>query len=175
MSYLRRNSAWAKGWSALMPKTTVSESLSVRSEEHTSELQSQFHLLCRLLLEKKKLCGDHRCNRTAGGRRENQIVVVVVRVRSSRPAWSGASHVAQPCADCLQRPIGQDDLGGQLPTDKGAGGRDLLPHRSSGVRCVIQLDEVVQRAYRREYDAVFFSPSRGHQDLHSFPTRRSSD
>src|SRR5438309_6679818 len=27
--------------------------LIVRSEEHTSELQSQFHLVCRLLLEKK--------------------------------------------------------------------------------------------------------------------------
>src|SRR5438309_7941755 len=29
-------------------------SLADRSEEHTSELQSQFHLVCRLLLEKKK-------------------------------------------------------------------------------------------------------------------------
>src|SRR5690348_17970301 len=29
-----------------------------RSEEHTSELQSPVHLVCRLLLEKKKL--DHR-------------------------------------------------------------------------------------------------------------------
>src|SRR5689334_23424497 len=28
--------------------------LTPRSEEHTSELQSQFHLVCRLLLEKKK-------------------------------------------------------------------------------------------------------------------------
>src|SRR5687768_17792918 len=27
----------------------------VRSEEHTSELQSRLHLVCRLLLEKKKL------------------------------------------------------------------------------------------------------------------------
>src|SRR5438309_5260122 len=27
---------------------------STRSEEHTSELQSQFHLVCRLLLEKKQ-------------------------------------------------------------------------------------------------------------------------
>src|SRR5689334_24797489 len=26
-----------------------------RSEEHASELQSQFHIVCRLLLEKKKL------------------------------------------------------------------------------------------------------------------------
>src|SRR5699024_12090176 len=30
-------------------------SLGVRSEEHTSELQSRFDLVCRLLLEKKKL------------------------------------------------------------------------------------------------------------------------
>src|SRR2546430_6197865 len=28
----------------------------VRSEEHTSELQSQSNLVCRLLLEKKKIC-----------------------------------------------------------------------------------------------------------------------
>src|SRR2546422_6178983 len=28
--------------------------LTVRSEEHTSELQSRLHLVCRLLLEKKK-------------------------------------------------------------------------------------------------------------------------
>src|SRR2546422_6729884 len=30
----------------------------IRSEEHTSELQSRLHLVCRLLLEKKK---PHRC------------------------------------------------------------------------------------------------------------------
>src|SRR5438034_1859492 len=29
-----------------------------RSEEHTSELQSHSELVCRLLLEKKKLCSD---------------------------------------------------------------------------------------------------------------------
>src|SRR5438309_8015821 len=32
---------------------TRSGQVSGRSEEHTSELQSQFHLVCRLLLEKK--------------------------------------------------------------------------------------------------------------------------
>src|SRR5690554_7580925 len=31
----------------------------IRSEEHTSELQSRPHLVCRLLLEKKKLNDDH--------------------------------------------------------------------------------------------------------------------
>src|SRR5438309_3155833 len=35
-------------------KRLVLHSSRVRSEEHTSELQSQFHLVCRLLLEKKK-------------------------------------------------------------------------------------------------------------------------
>src|SRR5438309_6650957 len=32
----------------------IRELIGFRSEEHTSELQSQFHLVCRLLLEKKK-------------------------------------------------------------------------------------------------------------------------
>src|ERR1035438_10614859 len=31
----------------------------VRSEEHTSELQSLRHLVCRLLLEKKKVLNNH--------------------------------------------------------------------------------------------------------------------
>src|SRR5689334_23723864 len=37
----------------------------IRSEEHTSELQSQFHLVCRLLLEKKnnaKRCLDEEAH-----------------------------------------------------------------------------------------------------------------
>src|SRR2546430_14290465 len=33
----------------------------VRSEEHTSELQSQSNLVCRLLLEKKKKTADTCC------------------------------------------------------------------------------------------------------------------
>src|SRR3954449_3832729 len=32
----------------------------IRSEEHTSELQSHSHLVCRLLLEKKHRCGAFR-------------------------------------------------------------------------------------------------------------------
>src|SRR5687768_18007260 len=34
--------------------TTSTQPSSTRSEEHTSELQSRLHLVCRLLLEKKK-------------------------------------------------------------------------------------------------------------------------
>src|SRR2546427_9079213 len=42
------SSAWR---STLFPYTTL---FRFRSEEHTSELQSQSNLVCRLLLEKKK-------------------------------------------------------------------------------------------------------------------------
>src|SRR5688572_30905202 len=37
-----------------LPKTRRRKQNRVRSEEHTSELQSQSNLVCRLLLEKKK-------------------------------------------------------------------------------------------------------------------------
>src|SRR5256884_5160490 len=36
-------------------KLVVNNSRFLRSEEHTSELQSRLHLVCRLLLEKKKI------------------------------------------------------------------------------------------------------------------------
>src|SRR2546422_1644631 len=36
-----------------------------RSEEHTSELQSRLHLVCRLLLEKKKRTSPNVPHRTA--------------------------------------------------------------------------------------------------------------
>src|SRR6266478_9410557 len=39
---------------ARRPRRCSSRSCSTRSEEHTSELQSQSNLVCRLLLEKKK-------------------------------------------------------------------------------------------------------------------------
>src|SRR5262245_4328786 len=45
------NDACSCGNSCLMRSTTA---MTLRSEEHTSELQSLRHLVCRLLLEKKK-------------------------------------------------------------------------------------------------------------------------
>src|SRR3989449_7102939 len=51
---------------------TISEGGLFRSEEHTSELQSRLHLVCRLLLEKKKshpnnARGAYRADRAARG------------------------------------------------------------------------------------------------------------
>src|SRR2546422_5066814 len=42
----------------------------MRSEEHTSELQSRLHLVCRLLLEKKKKKKERvvDCSQPGGGR-----------------------------------------------------------------------------------------------------------
>src|SRR5947208_6558494 len=70
---MMRSSVWWAAWSAskticvsvahrivrrLQPAATIrfrsSRRSSCRSEEHTSELQSPDHLVCRLLLEKKK-------------------------------------------------------------------------------------------------------------------------
>src|SRR2546427_9499465 len=53
------SSRWAIGAAALLPDVdllirTGGEQRLSRSEEHTSELQSQSNLVCRLLLEKKK-------------------------------------------------------------------------------------------------------------------------
>src|SRR3712207_8712095 len=39
----------------LLPGTSASTTWPTRSEEHTSELQSRQYLVCRLLLEKKKI------------------------------------------------------------------------------------------------------------------------
>src|SRR2546422_4198822 len=53
-----RDSGWAVSTCSSTPRPTGirchETPSSWRSEEHTSELQSRLHLVCRLLLEKKK-------------------------------------------------------------------------------------------------------------------------
>src|SRR2546429_990559 len=51
---------------------------SLRSEEHTSELQSRLHLVCRLLLEKKKKqCETHDAAVCTGSAASARCVTVV--------------------------------------------------------------------------------------------------
>src|SRR2546430_9541466 len=60
-------SRWAQSWVGFLPNwltpvlqvswADTSQPSMPRSEEHTSELQSQSNLVCRLLLEKKKTIG----------------------------------------------------------------------------------------------------------------------
>src|SRR5690348_17550063 len=74
--------SWADALSTItvvspQPMTTVivdnASQAGARSEEHTSELQSPVHLVCRLLLEKKK------CKCRSGGQAEDVL-------RCKRPA-----------------------------------------------------------------------------------------
>src|SRR5690242_21265320 len=58
-----------RGTSASDRKALVTEALErvgMRSEEHTSELQSHVNLVCRLLLEKKKHNNLHRIYQARG-------------------------------------------------------------------------------------------------------------
>src|SRR3712207_7029821 len=57
----RRASA-RRGSEVLERELVVVRELKERSEEHTSELQSRQYLVCRLLLEKKKIRISHVCS-----------------------------------------------------------------------------------------------------------------
>src|SRR5258708_24613983 len=67
---LLQRSLETRGLNFLLSKSTseivgneAGEVCAVRSEEHTSELQSPDHLVCRLLLEKKKTHYGETCSR----------------------------------------------------------------------------------------------------------------
>src|SRR5687768_17958943 len=66
VKYVKYESAGRTAWGILENDTTIREltgspisTKATRSEEHTSELQSRLHLVCRLLLEKKKTTSTH--------------------------------------------------------------------------------------------------------------------
>src|SRR5216683_7565586 len=58
-NYLRELLTFGRPPVPPVPPPAAARSLSTRSEEHTSELQSRSDLVCRLLLEKKKK--NHYC------------------------------------------------------------------------------------------------------------------
>src|SRR5258708_18884052 len=65
------------------PSVPASSTHVHRSEEHTSELQSPDHLVCRLLLEKKKNCDVQNRRRDADGTNElSRIAIVRLQRRS---------------------------------------------------------------------------------------------
>src|SRR5207248_6524051 len=66
----RSRSRSSGGFRAEGPCTWLCDGDSKRSEEHTSELQSPYDLVCRLLLEKKKK--NRKTNNTISSR-SNQI------------------------------------------------------------------------------------------------------
>src|SRR2546427_4125334 len=90
------------------PKDRLSDSTSVgttfcRSEEHTSELQSQSNLVCRLLLEKKNV--DRKSTRLNSSHSQISYAVFCLKkktdatvdsVRPDKPNTDDRRHSPQP-------------------------------------------------------------------------------
>src|SRR5688572_32255139 len=73
-------------WVRASPADATAEE--VRSEEHTSELQSQSNLVCRLLLEKKKMtCPPSAA--TPPPRRHGRVLGLLGRPPSCPPPGAG--------------------------------------------------------------------------------------
>src|SRR2546430_9870836 len=60
-----------------------------RSEEHTSELQSQSNLVCRLLLEKKIIQDSASSNAGAAPLDDHRLVHMIELLRNSEAALAG--------------------------------------------------------------------------------------
>src|SRR5688572_31948585 len=85
--------------------------LGPRSEEHTSELQSQSNLVCRLLLEKKK--------KKKGGRRHGARERVEHRSCALEHRWSpGVADFEQRAAGAQACSVGARD-GGHVLRERG--------------------------------------------------------
>src|SRR2546427_8861309 len=82
-SWLRRNS----GENVFGVQVGVSVSPKLRSEEHTSELQSQSNLVCRLLLEKKKKINTKRLNSQSDAQLHTQPPQIYKPLCVSVCAW----------------------------------------------------------------------------------------
>src|SRR2546430_4096599 len=87
----------------LPPVSSEEVQNSRRSEEHTSELQSQSNLVCRLLLEKKK--NDHRPDRWSIPK---HVVMCLVRWRheDARPGTcirAAATQATGKSSSCFMR------------------------------------------------------------------------
>src|SRR3989441_2444148 len=98
-----------------VPKFRICVTMSAgRSEEHTSELQSLAYLVCRLLLEKKKIVSKihvivetsspsqlYTQSRVIGSAgRPPEITYVVSCIEKTRTSQYRSSHVNTSCTRC---------------------------------------------------------------------------
>src|SRR2546427_930141 len=81
--------------SSVSPSITVPRCwAATRSEEHTSELQSQSNLVCRLLLEKKKVLLDRKSTRLNSS--HSQISYAVFCLQKKQIYEHSAINVGSP-------------------------------------------------------------------------------
>src|SRR5437867_2772547 len=124
-----------------------------RSEEHTSELQSPYELVCRLLLEKKK-----------------------PKLTDSHVFYNGQSPASS--VEIMRLNFAYVSLfGGTTPFDATSRFEiDVENGSGLGGMNLTTIDPQGKPYYGYIVNGVFFFKSYGdHRNLHSFPTRRSSD
>src|SRR2546430_3411389 len=86
---MTKRSAQAK--KLLEQRQILASELPPRSEEHTSELQSQSNLVCRLLLEKKTQPASSLCRLSA-----TRYASASVSLALAQPHTTGTSHQSCP-------------------------------------------------------------------------------
>src|SRR5262245_40204768 len=174
-------------------KWSLLPTFSIRSEEHTSELQSLRHLVCRLLLEKKK--------RGAGGLEHASVAGRNDRVRARGGRDHGVRHEGVcsngsgegQCEDWLHRHVADNGAGWYCCSLEhvvaAPGSRLSLARRTCRTPPLIlhsprrtlptprPSPRTTTRGPRttRRWRSSIFQSSAATPDLHSFPTRRSSD
>src|SRR5690554_7134531 len=75
------------------PATGNEQQCQGRSEEHTSELQSRPHLVCRLLLEKKKKVAGHTGNAVRGAEVGRVVAVEVAELGEGANGPAGGKDI----------------------------------------------------------------------------------
>src|SRR5207249_137301 len=134
------------------------------SEEHTSELQSRFELVCRLLLEKKKR--NQSAAFSSGKVRPNHETNINIIAR--RTGKDVNSHtVLDGIITTIMATIHRINIIGSRESSRN---RRRLKANQSGKKFRVGIKSNISTI------CIFFFYCFGdHRDLHSFPTRRSSD
>src|SRR2546422_1798353 len=92
-----------------------------RSEEHTSELQSRLHLVCRLLLEKKKACSN---SARGAGAHDDRVVHSLMVMGSGLFRPYAVASAGNRTARSSPWAVGRYTYGG-------------TPRRTAGPRCFV--------------------------------------
>src|SRR5690625_4145936 len=137
-----------------------------RAEEHTSELQSRGHLVCRLLLEKKKQVHTHMLITSAAPTRVSPILsydtvpteLYSLSLHDALPILAGrlagAAGQQRFCAVHECRRLFHSAGPGITPSHRGPGQRRLQPQGTGGGQCLVLLFSqppagTRQRSHRR--------------------------
>src|ERR1039457_7126264 len=92
--------SWSSPWSGVKPSVRTGSQNSIRSEEHTSELQSPCNLVCRLLLEKKKSKKTKRRHQSANTQQDRTHDTACLRT-NAHDSRSQRGHVLRRRALCI--------------------------------------------------------------------------